>query len=449
MSVNNRKEAIVLLLGDIILLYFGLWLTLFARHGRLPDSELLLAHIVPFSFIFLAWLTVFFVAGLYGSHTLIFKRRLPGLLFKSQIVNSITTVVFFYVIPYFGITPKTILFIYLVISFGLVLFWRLYGFSAVINPAKENAIIIGRGEELKEIFYEVNYNPRYSMKFISSIDTDALEMIDFQSEIVERVYSENVTLFALDLHNEKIKPFVPHLYNLIFSGVHFVDMHKMYEDIWGRVPLSLVKYNWFLENISSTPKSLFDVFKRSMDILVSIPLLFVPAVCFPFVFVAMKLEDGGGVWSVQERVGKNNLKIKILKFRTMTVSNDFGQWGKVQNKVTRVGNFLRRTRLDEFPQLWNVLKGDISLIGPRPEFAEAVKHYTDEIPYYNVRHLIKPGLSGWAQLYHENHPHHKADVSETKVKLSYDLYYIKNRSFWLDFRIALQTVRTLLSRSGM
>ena len=118
------------------------------------------------------------------------------------------------------------------------------------------------------------------------------------------------------------------------------------------------------------------------------------------------------------------------------------------NRVTRVGNLLRKTRLDEFPQLWNVLKGDISLIGPRPEFPDAVKHYTDEIPYYNVRHLIKPGLSGWAQIYQEQHPHHGVDTFRTADKLSYDLYYIKNRSFLLDIKIALRTVKTLASIAG-
>jgi len=130
--------------------------------------------------------------------------------------------------------------------------------------------------------------------------------------------------------------------------------------------------------------------------------------------------------------------------------NDDGDWKEkgTVNKVTKVGAFLRTTRLDEFPQLWNVLKGDISLIGPRPEFPGPVEHYTKEIPYYNIRHLIKPGLSGWAQIYGA-HPHHSTDVSKTKEKLSYDLFYIKSRSFWLDIKIALKTIKALLSRSGV
>jgi len=119
------------------------------------------------------------------------------------------------------------------------------------------------------------------------------------------------------------------------------------------------------------------------------------------------------------------------------------------NKITNVGMFLRRSRLDELPQLWSVLKGDLSLIGPRPEFPSLAEVYTKEVAYYNIRHLVNPGLAGWAQINHENHPHHSTNVGETSTKLSYDLYYIKNRSITLDIKIALRTIKTLLSRSGV
>ena len=122
---------------------------------------------------------------------------------------------------------------------------------------------------------------------------------------------------------------------------------------------------------------------------------------------------------------------------------------KRQEKITKVGRFLRASRIDELPQLWNVFKGDISLIGPRPELPKLVNLYEKEISFYNVRHLIKPGLSGWAQLYQQTPPKFSADYGETKIKLSYDLFYIKNRSFFLDIKIALKTIKALLSRSGL
>jgi lipopolysaccharide/colanic/teichoic acid biosynthesis glycosyltransferase len=116
--------------------------------------------------------------------------------------------------------------------------------------------------------------------------------------------------------------------------------------------------------------------------------------------------------------------------------------------VTPVGRIIRTSRVDEVPQLWNILRGDMSLIGPRPEFPALVAEYVKEIPYYNLRHLVKPGLSGWAQLYYHQDPHHAADVEATKMKLSYDLYYLKHRSLALDATIALKTIRRLLVRSN-
>jgi lipopolysaccharide/colanic/teichoic acid biosynthesis glycosyltransferase len=234
---------------------------------------------------------------------------------------------------------------------------------------------------------------------------------------------------------------LPHLYNLIFSKVRFIDEYKVYEDIFDRVPLSLVNYSWFLENISSGVHIAYDFLKRIMDISISLPLGLISLLVYPFVYIAIKLDDNGTAFFTQDRVGKGGKIIKIIKFRTMSEG--------ISQHVTRVGEVLRRTRVDELPQLWNVIRGDISIVGPRPEIPTLVNQYKKEIPYYNVRHLIKPGLSGWAQIHQEKPPKFDIGFDETKIKLSYDLYYIKNRSFMLDLKIALQTVKTLLSRSGI
>jgi lipopolysaccharide/colanic/teichoic acid biosynthesis glycosyltransferase len=138
----------------------------------------------------------------------------------------------------------------------------------------------------------------------------------------------------------------------------------------------------------------------------------------------------------------------IVKFRTMSGNDQGSSVLRSALTITRTGRFLRKTRLDELPQAWNLIRGDLSFVGPRPELPALATEYARAIPYYNARHLIKPGLTGWAQIYHEQHPHHGIDVDETKNKLSYDLYYIKNRSFLLDMQIALKTIRTILSRSG-
>ena len=162
---------------------------------------------------------------------------------------------------------------------------------------------------------------------------------------------------------------------------------------------------------------------------------------FVLVFIAIKLEDGGSIFYFQERVGVNGRIVRLSKFRSMSEGGG--------EKITKCGRFLRKTRIDELPQLWSVLKGDLSLIGPRPEKPEFVALYERRIPYYNVRHLIKPGLSGWAQIHQDNPPKYGVQYDETALKLSFDLYYVKHRSYILDLQIALQTIRTLLSRTGL
>ena len=446
MTIYNKKEGVFLLLGDVLVFVVSLWVALFLRNLALPSQELFLLHLQPFSFIFVAWVASFFVAGLYGKHTLLFKSRLPTLLLNTQIINSVLAVAFFYFVPALTITPKILLFIYLVVSFVFILLWRTKLVSYLGFRKKQKAFLVGEGKEIHELYQEVNNNSRYSLLFVGFLDVGK-EGFDIEDDLVRPVYENGISVIVVDSKSEKIEPLLPHLYNLIFANVRFTDMHKVYEDIFDRVPLSLLRYNWFLQNISSASHSVYDTLKRAMDIIVSLLALVISLIFYPFVFLAIKLDDGGSVFSHQDRIGKGGRIIHLLKFRTMT-KDDGGVWGANENRITRVGAFLRKSRIDELPQLWNVLFGSISLIGPRPEFPDPVKQYTALVPYYNIRHLITPGLSGWAQIYHENHPHHGIDVEETKNKLSYDLYYIKNRSIMLDIKIALLTIKTLLSRSG-
>lgn len=192
----------------------------------------------------------------------------------------------------------------------------------------------------------------------------------------------------------------------------------------------------------------FALFKRCFDLTVSLALLVFSAPLYPIVLAALKFEDGGPLFVKQERVGLRGKKIEIIKFRSMTGSDSGAAFLCSDQRVTRVGLFMRKTRIDELPQLWKVLSGDLSLIGPRPELPELVSLYVDAIPQYKLRQLIKPGLTGWAQVYQENQPHHGQDVPATVDKLGYDFFYIRNRSFLLDLHIALKTVWIVVSQKG-
>lgn len=448
MGAFRRGYFIILFLGDIFIFYISLWIMLIVRYGEWPNAALLQLHLVPFSLFFITWLIVFYIGGLYEKQALILRDRLPRSIIQVHLINSAVAVVFFYLIPYFSITPKTNLFIYLVISLILLLLWRLYGISLVVPQQRQNALLIASGQEMWDLRDEINNHPHYNLTFVSSVDLDRLADIDFNEEVVKRVYTDNISVIVADFKDNEAEPILSVLYNLIFSKVIFIDMYKLYESVFDRIPLSLIEYSWFLENISLRPKHGYDFLKRIMDIILAIPTALISLILYPFIIAAIKLDDGGPAFIVQERIGKDSRPFFIYKFRSM--SRNETEVGVVDtgNMITRVGRFLRRSRLDELPQLWNVIRGDLSLIGPRPELPSAVHHYEQEIPYYGIRHLIKPGLSGWAQLYHDTHAHHTLGVRSTKEKLSYDLYYIKNRSFLLDIRIVLKTIKKLLAFAG-
>ncbi|MFC1802061.1 sugar transferase [Patescibacteria group bacterium] len=440
MDTSSKKESIILFLGDIVAFVFSLWLTLLVRYISLPNSQVFIEHIKPFSFLFIIWIIVFFIAGLYEKRFFMLRRKLFSLIFNTQIINSIIAVIFFYFVPVFGISPKTNLFIYLIFSFTSIIFWRSYLVSSFGLKSKVNALIVSASKEAEDIRNAINSNPWHSFKCVSFLDLNNTESVNLQSKITETIKEKNITVIIADFENEKIQPVLSHFYNLIFNKIRFVDINKIYEDVYNKVSFSNLKYSWFLEYVSAPPRIAYDSFKRIMDLTVATLLGLVSLIFYPFVYIAIKLDDKGSIFFKQNRVGKGGKVFQIIKFRSM----DKDGW-----KVTKVGGFLRKTRIDELPQLWNVLKGELSLIGPRPEKPELVKVYEKDILYYNIRHMTKPGLSGWAQIYHEDHPHHNADKEKTVEKLSYDLYYIKNRSLVLDLKIALKTIKTLLSRSGV
>jgi exopolysaccharide biosynthesis polyprenyl glycosylphosphotransferase len=448
MKIVNKKEPLGLFAGDIFVFVISLWLALFIRFGEIPSSQTFINHLLPFSILFVVWCIVFFIAGLYEKHTTSFKNLLLVRVLYTQIFNSFLAVVFFYFIPYFGITPKIILFIYIIISLTLIFGWRIYGQKIFALKTSESAMILGRGEEMNQLLQEVNGNSRYGLNFVSSFNLDDLEKFDFQKDIIGEINRLGISVVVVDLQNKKLNENLAHFYNLLFSKVRFVDINNLYEDIFDRIPLTIISYDWFLKNVFLSTSVTYDIFKRLLDVTVSLFLGLISLIFYPFIYLAIKLEDRGPVFIFQERIGKNNKLVRIIKFRTMSFNDNESAENKKTNKITRVGAFLRKSRLDEIPQLWNVWRGDLSLIGPRLELPALAKVYEQQISYYNVRHLIQPGLSGWAQLYHENHPHQGINIEETRNKLSYDLYYVKNRSLSLDLKIALKTIKTILSRSG-
>ncbi len=267
---------------------------------------------------------------------------------------------------------------------------------------------------------------------------------DLEKLIFEYGVNEVVTFF--DYH--KYSSVTDKLAEILYAGIIVVDLPRFYEQATGKVPVEYIDQTWFLSHIHAG-KYGFENFKQIIDGVVAFWMLILFLPFFPLVALAIKLNSRGKIIYSQTRIGQHGKPFTLYKFRTMTqdAEKDSGAvWAKENDpRITRVGGFLRKTRLDEIPQLINVLKGQMSLVGPRPERPEFVAELKEQIPFYTRRHLVKPGLTGWAQVKYR----YGNTTEDTLEKLQHDLFYIKNRSMLLYMMILLRTVRIVLSREGM
>lgn len=228
------------------------------------------------------------------------------------------------------------------------------------------------------------------------------------------------------------------------SHIPVYHMRQIQESLTGRVRIDHLSEN---QLGTLLPSPLYMLVKRLVDIIavlitfpITLPIMIITA-------VAIKIDSPGPAFFIQERVGQGNRTFKIYKFRSMRVDSEKDGAKLAQSndsRITRVGRFIRKTRLDEFPQFFNVLKGDMSLIGPRPEQRAFVDKFEKEIPFYIYRHVVKPGITGWAQVVHG----YASDADDTRIKIQHDFYYIKNFSFWLDVLVVFKTIKTILTGFG-
>lgn len=449
MTLVPKRDYFLLLAGDLVIFALSLWLALTLRYIEAPSFAFLKLHIAPFAILFVAWIGVFFLAGLYGRYTRIFRTKLLSAIVYTQLINVVIAALFFFLIPFFLIAPKTVLLIYLLVSSALIILWRVFVYPRR-GSRKLKGVLIAAGSDARALADEIASDARYPFAFEYVVDTSQTpshEVIQHACRVAEE---DDIAFLVVDVSDNAIQTALPILYDAAFHKRRFVmvNMMDLYQEVFDRVPLSLVKYEWVLENSAISPA--YDIVKRLMDITAALVGGALSLLIYPFIMLAIKMDDGGDIFIKQERVGRFQKPIYVYKFRSMTGndSGKYGESGKSELVVTRVGRILRALRLDELPQIWNVLAGDLSVVGPRPEFPTLAEHYNARIPYYNARYLVTPGLTGWAQILHDRHPHHGTDVAATKEKLSYDLYYFLRRSLLLDLYIIFQTVRIVLTAKG-
>jgi exopolysaccharide biosynthesis polyprenyl glycosylphosphotransferase len=441
---------IILLLGDISLMYLALLLALFIRNKNLASQFNTFFN--NFLFLYVLWIFIIFILSLYDIN---FFKKSEDFFFNVIIFSVVAFflgVTFFYFRPDFGLTPKTILLLDVLIFDILFIFWR-YCFNLFLEASgvKEKVIIIGSDERLKEIFprlkriYEVvslfcptDSGGQKKCLFNFSETNTVSKMSDLKKVVADKKVTS--IIFALDFYSNE--DLAKEIFSNLPLTLNYIGADDLYEFIAKKVSLNHLNEIWFLENVARSENIFERVVKRLFDVLLSILGSFLFIIVFPFAALAIKLDSEGHVFYPQGRVGKNGKIFIIHKFRTMVEkkSQDKELWReKNKNSITRIGKILRRTHIDELPQSWSILKGDLSFVGPRPEWTEMAKEFEKEIPFYKQRYLVKPGIIGWAQI---NFPASRS-TQEAKEKFEYDLYYIKNRSLLLDMEIILKAMKSL------
>jgi sugar transferase (PEP-CTERM system associated) len=334
---------------------------------------------------------------------------------------------------------------------SLIIMRRVYEWVAGQKVFRERVYILGAGDYARSIVEAIRARPDIGLEVVGWEDVqlepserrkvwiDALDNISKANPLVHRI------IVAMESRRGELP--VQELLTLRFQGIAVEEDGTLRERLYGKIQLDGLRPSSFLYSEGFRIRASQQFTRQVVSICVAAfgLLLFLPF--FPFVVLAVKLSSKGPIFFRQTRVGMGGRVFEVIKFRTMftDAESDGAKWAtKNDPRVTKAGMFMRKIRLDEIPQLWNVLRGDMGFVGPRPERPEFVNWLTEELPFYYMRTLIRPGLTGWAQVRYG----YGATLAETKEKLEYDLYYIKHMSLGLDLLIMFETIKTILRRRG-
>ncbi len=429
-----------MLAGDIVALYAALFFTLLIRYGSADYyAEFRINHALPFSIIFFFWIVVFYISGLYDLRHLRNNIDFLKTLALAIIVNSGIAIVFFYLVPLFGIAPKTNLFIFIIVFTAIEAYWRRsYNRILTSGEAPYRVLVMGNGQTTQNVIDAIRHNPQLGYEIQHWIESEPTGAA--LKSLRQLIGEQNVNLIIIPQHFKKDSELATALYELLSMGIEIRDLPSFYELVFRKVPLSDLEESWFLENLAER-RRFYDPLKRASEFVFALVLGIVLLPIEILIAILIKFTSPGPVIYRQLRTGENGKPFMLYKFRTMRsdAEKDGAKWADPNDiRATSLGKILRYTHLDELPQLVNVIKNELSFVGPRPERPEFIKVLAEKIPYYEIRHLVKPGVTGWAQISYR----YGASVEDSYEKLQYDIYYLKNRSLILDFAIVIRTLKS-------
>ncbi|MBM4464698.1 MAG: sugar transferase [Chloroflexi bacterium] len=461
LQISERKALLVfmdlLLVNAAILLALLMW-TL-EDPWRTLSRGFVLSQIHWFLFLPLLWLLLASVNDFYD------LKVADNFLSSAFTLLRITAfMLLVYLLIYFfsprESLPRLFILFYAVLSFILLALWR-SGYALLFSrlPFQRRAIIVGAGAAGQTIAQTIRENLGPDYELVGYIDDDpakqdqviaGLPVVGTRRHLVSLVKTQNVSEVILavtyNVHPELFRALI----DCQEQGVQITPMPLLYEELTGKVPVEHIGDNWPVALPLDHPstRGFFPLFKRIMDLSITAIGLTVFVILLPLVALALYIDSPGPIFYTQERVGKGRKTFRLIKFRSMIPNAEkAGEavWAKKgDTRITHVGRFLRLTRLDELPQFINVLKGEMSIVGPRPERPEFVAELEERIPFYRVRHSVKPGMAGWGLVRYG----YADSIEDALEKVQYDLYYIKRQSIYLDLLILAKTIGAMITFKG-
>lgn len=417
---------------DLAVAFSALFLMIFLRYGGADFYPQATIHFMPFSIIILLFALIFYIFNLYSFRFNQNTTEFTNSFIKSIIISFSVSVLIFYIFgDFFKLTPKTNLVMFTGF-FGVADFYLRILIKRYFLKKHVNRKIIIINEKENSLVEELRQNQNIGYEIIKEIDSfDLNEIINL-----------NPDLAVIDSITEKD---FEKIYAIIKKRISVYTINNFYEEIFQKVPTEKIDKEEIIEYISKN-RTIYNFIKRIIDIILSFMLILVFLPLFVIIPILIKITSKGPVIFKHKRVSINDSEFIIYKFRSMYVDAEkngavWTEDNKKDPRITAIGRFIRETHIDEIPQLINILKGDISFVGPRPERPEFVSELKKQIPYYDLRHSVKAGLTGWAQVNYK----YGSSVEDAREKLRYDFYHIKNRAIFFDILIILKTTVKIFS----
>ena len=444
-------------IGEGVLIYAAVIMAAFVLSGNISESLMSTDIVSKALLIMLVCQVSLYFNELYNLQVTNTYFELGLRLTKALGIASIVLAVVYYCIPSLWI-GRGIFFISLIFLVLFLVPWR-YAYNWMLKKQifTEKIFLLGTGELSRKIFNEVNGYPDSGYQIAGVIPSNSnpsfephsdMPLFDINGRFCEFAQSNHIKMIVVALDDRRGHLPVRELLRCKMIGMTIIEGESFYEKLSGKILAENINPSSLIFSDGFRKSRLHRLTKRLTGLIFSLLILLLTLPLSIIIAIAIKLESKGAIIYRQERCGENGRVFKLCKFRSMIDNAEAvcgPKWAEENDcRITRVGRILRKFRLDEIPQVWNVLKGDMSFVGPRPERPEFVEELEQIVPYYSERHTVKPGITGWAQVSYG----YGASVEDALEKLKYDLFYIKNMSIFMDFLIIFKTIKIVLQQSG-